>query len=116
MNAADAESRGLRDGDRVEIRNAQGELTAWLRVGTSVRPGVVSLTGKWWNHPPETSAVANVLTPSAWTPGGQPTYNDTFVDVVAAPLRERPDDKGVDQGVDQGVRALENSGSRALTP
>jgi len=116
MNAADAESRGLRDGDRVEIRNAQGELTAWLRVGTSVRPGVVSLTGKWWNHPPETSAVANVLTPSAWTPGGQPAYNDTFVDVVAAPLRERPDDKGVDQGVDQGVRALENSGSRALTP
>jgi anaerobic selenocysteine-containing dehydrogenase len=102
MNAADADARGLRDGERVAIRNAQGELTAWLRVGTSVRPGVVSLAGKWWSHPPETSAVANILTPSAWTPGGQPAYNDTFVDVVAAP--------------DQGVRALESSGSRGQSP
>ena len=111
MNATDAESRGLRDGDRVTIRNAQGELTAWLRVGTSVRPGVVSLTGKWWGHPAETSAVANVLTPSAWTPGGQPAYNDTFVDVVAAPILEPPADQG-----DQGVRVLETSVSRTLTP
>jgi hypothetical protein len=92
----------------VTIRNAQGELTAWLRVGTSVRRGVVSLTGKWWSHPEETSAVANILTPSAWTPGGQPAYNDTFVDVTAAPLLDRPPD--------QGVRPLESSGSRALTP
>jgi anaerobic selenocysteine-containing dehydrogenase len=86
MNAADAEARGLHDGERVTIRNQQGEVTAWLRVGTSIRPGVVSLIGKWWSHPAETSAVANFLTPSAWAPGGQPAYNDTFVDVVAAPL------------------------------
>jgi anaerobic selenocysteine-containing dehydrogenase len=106
MNVADAESRGLADGGRVTIRNAQGALVAWLRVGTSVRPGVVSLTGKWWSHPAETSAVANILTPSAWTAGGQPAYNDTFVDVEAAPLAVP----------DQGVRALESAGSRALTP
>jgi anaerobic selenocysteine-containing dehydrogenase len=112
MNAADAEVRGLQDGDRVTIRNAQGELTAWLHVGTAIRAGVVSLTGKWWSHPAATSAVANVLTPSAWTPGGQPTYNDTFVDVIAAPLPDRP----VDQGVDPGVRALELLVSRGQTP
>jgi anaerobic selenocysteine-containing dehydrogenase len=115
MNAADAEARDLRDGERVSIRNAQGELTAWVRVGTSVRPGVVSLAGKWWSHPPETSAVANLLTPSAWTPGGQPTYNDTFVDVVAAPLPSPPD-LPPDRGADQGVRALETSGSRGQSP
>jgi anaerobic selenocysteine-containing dehydrogenase len=86
MNVSDAAARNLSDGDRVTIRNAQGSVTAWLRVGDSVRPGVVSLTGKWWSHPPETSAVTNVLTPSAWAPGGQPAYNDTFVEVVAAPL------------------------------
>jgi anaerobic selenocysteine-containing dehydrogenase len=86
MNVEDAEARRLTDGERVTIRNAQGSVSAWLRVGTSVRPGVVSLTGKWWSYPAETSAVTNVLTPSAWTPGGQPTYNDTFVDVVAAPV------------------------------
>jgi len=54
-------------------------------VGTSIRPGVVALTGKWWSHPTETGAVANFLTPSSWAPGGQPAYNDTFVDVIAAP-------------------------------
>jgi anaerobic selenocysteine-containing dehydrogenase len=85
INTQDADARGLTDGDRVTIRNAQGEVTAWLRVGTSVRSGVVSLTGKWWSYPTETSAVTNFLTPSAWTPGGQPTYNDTYVDVIAAP-------------------------------
>ena len=86
MNAADAEARGLGDGDRVAVRNEQGEVTAWLRVATSIRQGVVSLTGKWWSHPTETGAVANFLTPSSWAPGGQPAYNDTFVDVVAADL------------------------------
>ena len=51
---------------------------------TEVRPGVVSLPGKWWRHPADTSAVANLLTPSLWSPGGQPAYNDTFVSVAAA--------------------------------
>jgi len=86
MHESDAEARGLVEGARVSIRNAQGEVTAWVRVSTSVRPGVVSLTGKWWSHPADTSAVANLLTPSAWSPGGQPAYNDTFVDVVSAPV------------------------------
>ena len=90
INPADAEARRLGDGERVTIRNEQAEVTAWLRVVTSIRPGVVSLTGKWWSHPIETSAVANLLTPSAWAPGGQPAYNDTFVDVVAAPLAVLP--------------------------
>ncbi len=90
IHAADAEARGLGDGERVAVRNEQGEVTAWLRVGTSIRPGVVALTGKWWSHPTETGAVANFLTPSSWAPGGQPAYNDTFVDVIAAPLPALP--------------------------
>jgi anaerobic selenocysteine-containing dehydrogenase len=90
INPADAEARGLGDGERVAIRNEQAEVTAWLRVVTSICPGVVSLTGKWWSHPMETSAVANLLTPSAWAPGGQPAYNDTFVDVVTAPAPMLP--------------------------
>jgi len=90
INPADAEARGLGDGERVAIRNEQAEVTAWLRVVTSICPGVVSLTGKWWSHPVETSAVANLLTPSAWAPGGQPAYNDTFVDVVTAPAPMLP--------------------------
>jgi anaerobic selenocysteine-containing dehydrogenase len=83
MNAADATARGLTDGQCVTICNAQGEITAWVQVTEAIRPGVVSLTGKWWSRPEETSAVANVLTPAAWSPGGQPAYNDTFVQVLA---------------------------------
>ena len=85
MSTVDADARALADGQCVTIRNARGSLTAWLRVVPTIRTGVVALSGKWWGYPKETSAVANLLTPSAWSPGGQPAYNDTFVEVVAAP-------------------------------
>jgi anaerobic selenocysteine-containing dehydrogenase len=84
MHPSDAAARGLADGDRVAVGSEGAELQVWLRVTDEVRPGVVALPGKWWGHPAETSAVANLLTPSAWSPGGQPAYNDTFVTVVAA--------------------------------
>ena len=85
IHPSDAAARGLADGDRVAVRAACGELHAWLRVTGDIRPGVVALPGKWWGHPAETGAVANVLTRSEWSPGGQPAYNDTFVQVTAAP-------------------------------
>jgi anaerobic selenocysteine-containing dehydrogenase len=84
MHPDDAAARGLADASRVMIRNEQAGIHAWLRVTDTVRPGVVSLAGKWWSHPVETGAVANELTPSVWSPGGQPAYNDTFVTVIAA--------------------------------
>jgi anaerobic selenocysteine-containing dehydrogenase len=70
------------DGARVNVRNVRGHLRAWVRVTDDVHRGVVVLPGKWWGFPEETGALANLLTPSAWTPGGQPAYNDTFVEVV----------------------------------
>lgn len=85
MHPLDAEARGVVDGARVNVRNAQGHLHAWVRVTADVHRGVVVLPGKWWGFPEETSALANLLTPSAWTPGGQPAYNDTFVEVVGEP-------------------------------
>jgi anaerobic selenocysteine-containing dehydrogenase len=85
MHPADASARALADGARVTLRNGRGHLYAWVRVTDDVRPGVVVLPGKWWSVPEETGAVANLLTPSTWTPGGQPAYNDTFVEVSATP-------------------------------
>jgi len=84
MHPSDARARGLDDGNRVTIANDRGTLHAHVHVTDAVRPGVVSLPGKWWGEPPDTSAVANLLTPSAWSPGGQPAYNDTWVMVSAA--------------------------------
>jgi anaerobic selenocysteine-containing dehydrogenase len=79
MHPLDARERGLVDGERVVITNDRGSIRAWLAVTDAICPTVVALPGKWWGHPEETSAVANVLSPSAWSPGGQPAYNDTFV-------------------------------------
>ena len=84
MNPSDAADRGLSDGQQVNVKNHQGALTVWLSVTETVRPGVVSLPGKWWSIPAETGAVGNVLTPSSWSPGGQPAYNETFVEIVGA--------------------------------
>jgi len=82
MHSFDAHARGLADGRRVTVRNAVGRLQAWLHVNDRVHRGVVLLAGKWWNMPEETAALANLLTASSWTAGGQPTYNDTFVDIL----------------------------------
>jgi anaerobic selenocysteine-containing dehydrogenase len=84
MNRADAERRGLQDQQEVVLRNDRGSLRVWLCVTEDIHEGVVALPGKWWSLPEGTGAVANLLTPSSWSPGGQPAYNDTFVEVLAA--------------------------------
>ncbi|MBW3664434.1 MAG: molybdopterin-dependent oxidoreductase [Actinobacteria bacterium] len=84
MHPDDAGSRGLVDGDHVEVNNGSVTVRGWLRTTDDVRPGVVAMAGKWWGAPDDDSAVANLLSSSAWSPGGQPTYNDTWVLVAGA--------------------------------
>lgn len=81
MHPEDAARAGLVDSELVEVRNERGTVRAWLKVTDVLHPGVVALPGKWWGEPAETSAVANLLTASAWAPHGQPAYNDVFVEV-----------------------------------
>jgi anaerobic selenocysteine-containing dehydrogenase len=82
MNPLDAEERKLEDGVRVAVSNRVGEFDAVLRVSASMRPGVVSLEGRWWDVPAETAAVANLLATPAYSPAGQPAYNEIFVHVA----------------------------------
>ena len=84
MNPADAATRDLADGETIVLRNEQGELQAALKVTDTICSGVVALPGKWWSQPTQTGAVGNLLTPSSWSAGGQPAYNDTFVQVESA--------------------------------
>ena len=79
MNPSDAAERCLVDGQPVMLRNERGEVPAALTVTDAICPGAVALCGKWWSEPAETAALANLLSPSVWSPGGQPAYNDTFV-------------------------------------
>ena len=82
MNPVDAEARQLSDGQEIIAKNSRGEILARLRITDDVRPGVTSLPGKWWSL--DTGAVGNLLTPASWAPGGQPAYNETFVEVLEA--------------------------------
>jgi hypothetical protein len=71
------------------LRNAQGEIPATLRTTDAVIDGVVSLAGKWWSQPEDQGAVSNMLSPSAWSPGGQPAFNEIFVEVIKAETEGR---------------------------
>jgi anaerobic selenocysteine-containing dehydrogenase len=84
MNRQDATKRNLADGQRIIIRNDQGTLKTDLAVTENIRPGTVALTGKWWSAKDNSDAVGNMLVPSAWSPTGQPAFNDVFVQVEGA--------------------------------
>jgi anaerobic selenocysteine-containing dehydrogenase len=79
MHPADAAARGLETGMAVCIHNDRGRLSAVLQVSTDIREGTAALPGKWWH-----SESGNLLTSALYAPGGQPAFNDTFVDVSRA--------------------------------
>jgi anaerobic selenocysteine-containing dehydrogenase len=76
VDPADAEPRGIRDGDRVRVCNTRGSLELLARVGEGVRPGVVAIP-----H----GRSANVLTCDGLADrGGGGDFYDTRVEVVPA--------------------------------
>ena len=48
LDAADAEARDIRDGDRVIVSSAAGSIQLTARVGDTVRPGVVAVPHGHW--------------------------------------------------------------------
>ena len=47
MHPADAQARGVRDGDRVRAFNARGEIVLQAKVDGAVSPGVVAARLDW---------------------------------------------------------------------
>jgi anaerobic selenocysteine-containing dehydrogenase len=82
IHPSDAAARGLVEGDAAKVSNSRGWIEVTLNLSDAIVPGVVALEGKWWFSEFERPAVGNLLTPSSWSPGGQPAYNDTFVMIV----------------------------------
>lgn len=80
LHPADAAERGVVDGDEVDVANASGSVRARAAVTDDVIRGVATLPGKWWIRDVGGAGV-NALTPAAWSPGGQPAFNETFVRV-----------------------------------
>lgn len=94
MHPQDAAARGIRHGERVEVRNERGRIYAGVDVTDGVTPGVVIMaTGAWFEpgfgqaqwHEVEQSGNANVLTrdmgSSPLTQG--PNAMSCLVDVIA---------------------------------
>ncbi len=86
MNPADADLKGLREGEPVLVFNRLGEVLFILRVTSEVPRGVVVAEGIWWlEHSPGTRSV-NALTSQRLTDRAKgSTFYDNTVDVKPVP-------------------------------
>src|SRR5262249_40639901 len=81
MHSADADARGIRDGDRVRAFNRRGEIVLQAKVNGSVPPGVVATRLDWAGLGPE-GRNSNVLTSEKLTDmGNAPTFYSVCVEV-----------------------------------
>jgi anaerobic selenocysteine-containing dehydrogenase len=85
LNVADAAARGIVHGDTVRVFNDRGSLELPVRVGETVRPGVVSMPSGWWASRSPSGSSANALTPDGLSDlGGGGDFHDAFVEVTSA--------------------------------
>jgi anaerobic selenocysteine-containing dehydrogenase len=81
LNAADASTRGIRDGDPVRVFNDRGEITLRAHVNGAVQPGVVAAKLHWAKLSEQRRSV-NVLTSERLTDiGAGATFYSCLVDI-----------------------------------
>jgi anaerobic selenocysteine-containing dehydrogenase len=86
IHPADAEARGIKDGDRVRAFNARGSCELAAVVTTRARPGVVVSPSVWWNKLSPGQVNINQLTSQALTDmGGGATFYDALVEIEPIP-------------------------------
>ncbi len=84
MHPADAEARGLADGDPVRVFNDQGEVHCLLHVTPALKPGTASLPKGLWRRSTCNGFTSNVLVPDTLTDlGDGACFNDARVQVAS---------------------------------
>jgi len=79
LNEADAEARGIADGDAVVVFNDRGEHRGVAEVNDRIKAGVVGLQNGWWE---QQGGSSSYVTNDKWkTLGGTHCCNQTLVDV-----------------------------------
>lgn len=85
ISSADAQARGIKDGDRVLVFNDRGKLKIIARVTERIMPGVVDIPQGAWYSPDEngvdTEGCCNILTKDENSPGGAFVTNTCLVEV-----------------------------------
>ncbi|MFC1823515.1 molybdopterin-dependent oxidoreductase [Thermodesulfobacteriota bacterium] len=85
INADDAGSRGIGDGDEVKVFNDRGEIILPARVTERIMPGVVAMGEGAWYSPDENGidrgGCCNVLSRDEYSPGGGWPTNTGLVQV-----------------------------------
>ena len=85
IDAADADARGLADGDRARVFNDRASLELPVRISDRLRPGVVAVPFGWWRTQHADGGVANSLTNDTITDWGEGVaFWDTLVEVAPA--------------------------------
>jgi len=88
MAAADAQRRGIVDGDPVRVFNDRGTAHFTARITDDTREGVVVAEGLWWHRFQSGGWSVNVLTSDRVTDlGGGPAFHSNLVEIarVAGP-------------------------------
>ena len=86
MHPADAEMRGLSEGDLVRIFNDLGEVHCPLQVAAAIRPGTISLPKGLWRRSTRNGATGTSLVPDTLTDiAGGACFNDARVQVASLP-------------------------------
>ncbi len=85
MHPDDALARGLKDGDKVRVFNALGEVRCGLQVGRWVRPGTAVLPKGLWRQQTANGNTGTTLVPDTLTDvAGGACFNDARVQVAKA--------------------------------
>lgn len=84
IHPTDAERRGIRSGDLVQVFNDRGKFRARAVVGETVKEGTVVTQGVWWNKYTSDGVNCNATTGTRLTDfGAGATFFDNLVDVRA---------------------------------
>ena len=86
INPADAEPRGITDGDAVVVTNDRGRTALVAKVTDAVRPGVLYTPKGTWLHHSKTGETVNALMSADMRTDIEDgaCYNETFVDIARA--------------------------------
>ncbi len=84
IHAVDAQARGIRTGDRVDVHNERGELTLTAQISDQLQPGLVAIPFGWWNDSTPQGRSVNALTNATVGKGdrGSAYFHDTYVEVT----------------------------------